>query len=348
MNEINLMWEDEKQKVPGLAHPFSQMVKDYAIAVSNGSNVNFAKNKLQKEVNVLSNTESYLYRYFHVFVESILKEKTESGNLYKSTDMLKVFNTLYDSSELIKFGHDTVNGFVLENAPQNENITIVDIGFGSGLQWEQLVRQYGKFLRIIAIDLPTEINKEFFNRFNTKWSAELLEFIPILKSIEDVDLLELSNDSYTIVNASFTLHHILPDEIQEKNGRQNILNKIRAMQPDLFTLVEPDSNHNSLSKGATIIEVFAHYMTVFKELDISLGDNPDLHLIENSFFGREIKNILGNTGPTRVERHERYSQWCVRLQKALFKENSKREYKCGEKTLIAASSWVPLADGLEK
>jgi hypothetical protein len=68
-----------------------------------------------------------------------------------------------------------------------------------------------------------------------------------------------------------------------------------------------------------VSESFVHYLTVFDALEALLGGHGrERAVLERTFFGREMGNILGGEGARRVERHERHQSWQRRLQLAGF------------------------------
>ncbi len=103
--------------------------------------------------------------------------------------------------------------------------------------------------------------------------------------------------------------------------------------------LEPDSDHNNLSSPATIIEAMAHYMTVFSALDYFLPKDKNLEIIEQEFFGREMRNILGNSDASRYERHERFETWCDRLISLGFSPVGNKQFAWEDKPLLVASAW---------
>ncbi|MDQ5852633.1 MAG: GRAS family protein, partial [Chloroflexota bacterium] len=61
------------------------------------------------------------------------------------------------------------------------------------------------------------------------------------------------------------------------------------------------------------------YLTVFDALEAQLPvDQPERTIIERSFFGREILNVIAGEGAQRVERHERHESWQRRLERLRF------------------------------
>jgi|GEM_PF-7043871 len=347
-NSVRSIWENEQKRILGFTHSISSLIKEYAILLELGKEkeakiIMYHIEALLKTIEISDEFE-YLKRFFEIFIDAInRRHQNEVGNLYLEDKMLQAFDTFYHSVPFVKFGHDAANSFINAYTIHETEITIIDIGFGSGLQWKDFLEKNPKKINLIAIDLPTENNFQKFEEFLQNLKRSNVSFTSVLSRVEELDFLKLPlNSSFLVINASFSLHHILPDEFDSKAGRQHLLREISKLKPDLFILVEPDSNHSNLSPAATIIEVMAHYMSVFHALDYFLKENENLMIIEREFFGREMRNILGNFDTSRYERHERYEQWILRLKELNLREVEKVTYTWKTKPLIVASAWQPI------
>lgn len=266
------------------------------------------------------------------------------GNLYDDgVNMINAFNTLYHETPFIKFGHEKVKEMISVEIENHNEITIIDLGFGSGEQWLNLfLENPEKEFHLYAVDVPQDHSVVMYENFLEKLKALGLDdrttVIPVYDYIENVDFHDFAKQGYCLVNAALSLHHVLPDYLVE-NGRQSVLEKIRAFHPDLFTLVEPDSDHNSEDVYYTIEQAYAHYLTIFHALDHYIADEKIKCFIEKNFFGQEIRNIVSNKGKEKVERHERYTQWRQRLEQASFKEKAYENLKHGDNSLLSAAAF---------
>ncbi|MES2299796.1 MAG: GRAS family protein [Pseudomonadota bacterium] len=344
-NCIDSIWNHEWRRVDGFHHPVADAIKRHAQALDGKDTAQAAACIAQARALLVpaptGAAPSYLERFFGVFLDALEGRPASAGNSYRENDMLEAFYAFYRQAPLVRFGHDAANTFIRTHTEDAPRLVILDIGFGNGMQWEQLFELAHKDIELIGIDLPTSNNARAFEQFAQRVAGTHIRFTPVLKAVEDIDFKALmpQQAGYTIVNASLALHHILPDELQADGGRQHVLAQIQALRPDLFVLVEPDSDHNNLSAGATIVEAMAHYMTVFQTLDHFLGDSAQLGVIESAFFGREMHNILGHLDAQRYERHERHAQWAQRLQRLGFHELGRHQYAWQHKPLLVASAW---------
>lgn len=286
------------------------------------------------------------------------------GNLYDITasdqvNMLEAYHTLYENTPLIKEGHEALNQSIVNLINENTELHIIDAGIGFGKQWEILFRQLKvkpKKLTITGIDLEMGMDHlkpigERLNQLANEYEVNF-EFIPLYGEFEKLNLKELikSPNAKLVVNMSLFLHHIIPEEClsnQSLGGRNSVMRRVKQLQPDLITLLEPDSDHNSLNFEQTLVEARRHYGEIFRVLDICISDQTIRRIIKDKFFGREIFNILGCEGAERVERHERYKQWQQRLMNIGFTELSvcdERHSKAhrigpGKVKLLTAMAW---------
>lgn len=257
-----------------------------------------------------------------------------AGNLYSSTygetDMISAFNVLVKSTPLVTFGHLFGNLAIAKATEQSNDIHILDLGIGSGLQWlhllDVLAARPGKKpkVSITGVDIPSGTGtpdsrlRQTGSMLHQHAKRLGLEFhySCLAKRLEDVTLQDLyfSPTETLVVNSTFTLHH-LPDKLQgEIDYRDKVLQQVKALKPAIVTLTEPDSEHNKLSFAPRLRESLRHYYTVFDVLDTLLPRfMPERQVIEQEFFGREIINVISCEGSQRVERHERHEAWRQRL-----------------------------------
>jgi histidinol-phosphate aminotransferase len=269
-----------------------------------------------------------------------------AGNLYSSTfglmDMISAFNVLVKETPLVTFGHVFSNLSIARAIANESEIHLIDLGIGSGIQWLHFLdlmatRPSGApSVRITGIDIPAvqgdpeQRLKETGNMLQQH--ADLLHinfnYQYVASKLEDIDLLtlDISETEALVVNSALTLHHI-PDQLAtQTNERDKVLLQIRTLNPKVFTLTEPDSEHNKLSFLPRLRESLRHYYTVFDVLDTLLPEQmPERYVIEQEFFGREIINVISCEGSARVERHERSQAWENRLKKIGFQPFQQEE-----------------------
>ena len=256
------------------------------------------------------------------------------GNLYvkKSghTNMLAAFQVLVGATPLVRFGHFVANAALSIALMEEERVHIVDLGFGTGIQWFNLIEEWARLdrppiLRLTAIDLPApgqdpkarlrEVGKSL-----EAHAASLgligFRFQSIACAAEDlvVESLTSGPGETLAVNAAFFLHHLPDGSVVERGPRNMLLRRIRDLNPKILTLVEPDSEHHALPFLPRMEEAMRHYGAVFEALDAVLPQKlAERRVIEEVFFGAEISNVLAYEGVDRVERHQRWNAWSARL-----------------------------------
>ena len=264
-------------------------------------------------------------------------DSSGGGNLYFEEPtpgaMLAAFQKLDHATPFIRFGHLASNKAIFRATVDRREICLVDIGMGSGSQWFDLLdriastRRRPPRIRMIGIDVPMSVDSptdalEKAGESLRRRAQELgvpFSFQAIASPVQHVNFANINRrpSEALVINAAFALHHV--PTTHEKHGgtdsRMAVLHNIRALRPDIVTLVEPDSDHNSASLPVLVREVIAHYLTVFDALGSLLrGSDSERQTLEEAFFGREILNILSKDGIKRVERHERHTKWCHRMR----------------------------------
>ncbi|WP_018480112.1 histidinol-phosphate transaminase [Pontibacter roseus] len=268
------------------------------------------------------------------------KASQHAGNLYSSTygmmDMIAAFNVLVNATPLVTFGHRFANHLILSAIADANAVYLLDLGIGSGLQWFHLMEQLAArpqgapALHLTGIDIPAAEGKPDQRLRETgmrlQQQAERLgiafTYTCIATKLEDFDLTSLSinPEQALVINSALTLHHIPDQLVTEPDLRDQVLYQIKALRPRVFTLTEPDSEHNKLDYLPRLRESLRHYHTVFDVLDTLLPpDMPERQVIEQEFFGREIINVVSCEGSRRVERHERNEAWQRRLVRTGFR-----------------------------
>lgn len=277
--------------------------------------------------------------FARAFSACLQSDANHSGNLYSSTygvtDMISAFGVFIKQTPLVTFGHLFSNLTIYEATAQATNIHILDLGIGSGLQWLHLLDRLAErkdadlTIKLTGIDIPAAGEdpglrlRETGDRLAHHAQALGLNFSYtfLAAPLEAVNLQELvfDADETLVVNSAFTLHHIPDQLVALPDQRDRVLKQIAALNPAVFTLTEPDSEHNKLQFMPRLRESLRHYYTVFDVLDTLLpAELPERRVIEQEFFGREIINVISCEGSERVERHERNEAWQRRLVRTGF------------------------------
>ncbi len=118
-----------------------------------------------------------------------------------------------------------------------------------------------------------------------------------------------------VINAAYALHHTTHAP-NDQNLRTDLLRQLAALRPRVFTLVEPNANHDTEQLTRRVHSCWQHFGAVFELVDRSDATPLEKFAIKEKFFGREVRDILGTSDVFRCERHEPYDSWLLRLTKA--------------------------------
>lgn len=271
----------------------------------------------------------------YLFTAALMKRldtaKSDQMNLYlKQYDVpqITLFNLLADQFPLMTCVTSTANRMLAHEVRAGEPLRFLEIGIGTGRQIVLLLKllaEQGKLpssLTLYAIE-PSEHCMQLAEK-NVKEAAECLgiplHFHPYCMEIERLpgsawDLLQRQKGAM-LVNASFALHHIR-DNGAQRSMKDEILRRIQQLQPSVFVLCEPDSNHQTSDLGHRFYHSWRHFSVVFHFID-SLPLQIEEKRALKIFFGREIEDIIASLEELRCERHELTEQWTDRLRQAGF------------------------------
>lgn len=271
----------------------------------------------------------------HVIADAMLRRMdrrlAESKNIYlESFDIsqIELFYAMTKGYPQVPKAHDVANQYLAHELRQHGDATLVEIGIGRGHQVKGVIDRLrtdpGKLrsLTVLAIDPDPE---------NLSSSRALLESatdLPFTVAIHqkegflerfsraDMDGLAKTAGGNVVMNSAYTIHHTV-HPIGNASLRTDLFRALReAFRPKLFTLVEPNANHDTELLGPRLRACFEHFGTVFDLIDRSTLPREEKFVIKEKFFGREIRDIFGTSDAFRCERHEPLDSWLLRLTKA--------------------------------
>jgi hypothetical protein len=282
-----------------------------------------------KDFNVSSNPQDIIFVLFgKALIKQFDPQLTNESNLYlKSYEIpqIELFNLLAKRLPFASYASMIANDILLHLMNREGEITIIDIGIGTGRQMVDLLNllqsnQYAPKLTICGIE-PDHNSLGQAQRHIEERAYQLgldTTFIPILSTIEEISAHSITREikGKAVINAAFALHHI-----RERPGvidvRDEVLQKLRSIEPAGVVLCEPDSNHNQIGLKERFQQSWNHYGTLFACIDgLAITNEEKLSL--KVFFGREIEDVLGNCDENRSERHESTGIWLQRLTKVGF------------------------------
>ena len=298
----------------------------------------FAKPNLEKIIlDTVDVNTSNVNLLAHILAESLLKRidrnLLESKNIYiQEFDIPQVllFYRMANAYPQVSVSHDIANQY-LENEVKNlTEITIFEIGIGKGLQIKKLLSRLTKYKNIRHINLIA-LDPDIKNIDDSRAMIEELkkespftiEYYPINNMLENLPaaeyerIKEISNGNL-VINSAYTIHHI-NHPLNNDDFRTDVFRKLENLKPLIFTLIEPNANHDTESLTKRFHNCWKHFGTVFELIDRADIDVSEKFSIKEKFFGREIRDIFGVSDLFRCERHESYDSWLLRFARANFK-----------------------------
>jgi hypothetical protein len=226
-----------------------------------------------------------------------------------------LFDILANKFPIVLKAQEIINSLLCEGVSHHSEITILDIGIGRGLQIEKLLREINKLPQVEKVTLiGIEIFKpalDFTTQCMISLSKELnfdLNFIPLHSSIEAIDFRLLASEipyksTLFMVNASLCLHHV-----QSKEQRFNLLREINSFQPDIFTLIEPNTDCFTNDFEKRLENAFEHFNALYQyidTLDLLIEQKKGL----KQFFSTEFFDAIALPEAYRFEKYQTGEQW---------------------------------------
>ncbi len=256
-----------------------------------------------------------------------------AGNLYLARfafRQINLFNLMAERLPLVRKAGEMVNQLLLGEVLQYERPVLVDVGIGTGRQEVALLRLLAASgasvgpLLVVGIEPSVESLRGAEAAVLGAGSSLGLDvsFHGVSGCIEDLspaqweEVARLARGG--IVCESFALHHVAHGS-GELDPKDAVLRRIRALEPSLFVLAEPDSDHHDASLAARFRNAWRHFGLVFEVVDRIDASPEERDAIKVLFFAREIDDILASPEHERSERHERGSMWVERMRRAGFR-----------------------------
>ena len=201
-------------------------------------------------------------------------------------------------------------------AKAQHSFTHINIGIGKGYFEKQMLTELAKnensrnLKKIKIIGLDIDSSSLLASEQNVKEAASLfsketvIEFIPICQFAEKIPesyWLAITKEPKDLlgITSAFTIHHL-----QKNEDLVNILSNLAKCNPQLFTLIEPDSDHFTPYIPDRLVNCWNLFGTIFEMADIMKLSEEEEKAIKYIFFGREIENILINDEELRYEKHD--------------------------------------------
>ena len=298
----------------------------------------------EKARDAVSITGEPIQRLGAYMVEGLVARKEASGtNIYhalrcrepESKDLLSYMHILYEICPYLKFGYMAANGAIADACKNEDRIHIIDFQIAMGTQWMTLLQALAArpggapHVRITGIDDPLykyargdglEAVGRRLAAISEKFNIPV-EFHGVPEFAPDItrDMLNVRPGEALAVNFPLQLHHTPDESVDVNNPRDELLRMIKSLSPKVVTLVEQESNTNTTPFFHRFVETLDYYLAMFESIDVTLPRNSKERInVEQHCLARDIVNIIACEGKERVERHELFGKWKLRLTMAGF------------------------------
>lgn len=252
-----------------------------------------------------------------------------------SSELLSYMQVIYNMCPYYKFAYMSAN-VVIREAMMNENrIHIIDFQIAQGSQWMFLLHDLARrpggppFVRITGVD---DTESAYARGGGLQLVGERLtdiakscgvpfEFHGAALSGREVQLenLRVSHGEALAVNFPYMLHHMPDESVSTINHRDRLLRLVKSLSPKIVTLVEQESNTNTAPFLPRFRETLDYYTAMFESIDAARPrDDKERISAEEHCVARDVVNIIACEGADRVERHELFGKWRLRLMMAGF------------------------------
>lgn len=273
----------------------------------------------------------------HLIADSLLRRidrnLLESRSIFfQQFEIPKVlrYHRLAKAIPFITIGHEVANQFICKTVDTTGTLTVVDIGIGEGVQIRRLLRRLARLSQpprqvdIVGLDPARSLLaacRDELARLRSKVPFPI-HFRSLETTLEDLAIEQLEETigprtGPLAINAAFTLHHT-HHQVGDTARRTLLLQRLTALEPQVLTVVEPHSNHDTENLTERIHHAWRHFSAISALIDESNLDASTLFAIKKEFFGRQARDIFGTSDHFRSERHEPYEHWLERLDRAGF------------------------------
>ncbi len=272
----------------------------------------------------------------HIVAQALLRRVDRNllavKNLYlqhQGVAQIDLFDLLRRAIPPVPQGYRIANQHLAHALCQVQRGMLLDIGIGKGGQMVELLQAlrhapgWLEDLRIVGLDPSAQhlVEARAAIEAIAPQMPFSVQFVAMHALIETCDLSQLGaqlgpSDGLAI-NAAFALHHTR-HAANDQEHRTRLLRQLADLHPRVLTLVEPSANHDTEQLTRRLHSCWRHFGAVFDLVDHSDVTPLEKLAIKETFFGREVRDILGTSDAFRCERHEPHESWLLRLTKAGF------------------------------
>ncbi|KAL2483918.1 SCARECROW-like 13 [Forsythia ovata] len=294
-------------------------------------------NSLEKRVSVFGEPLQRLSAYM---LEGLRARLLSSGSIiYRklkcneptSSELMSYMHVLYQICPYYKFAYMSANVVIGEAMENEKRIHIIDFQIAQGSQWVSLIQALAfrpggtPCIRITGFDDSQSAHArggglQLVGQRLAKVAESCgvpFEFHCAGMSGCEVQLenLQVRHGEALAVNFPYMLHHMPDESVSTANHRDRLLRVVKSLAPKVVTLVEQESNTNTAPFFQRFCETLDYYTAMFESIDAAPRPRDDKQRIsaEEHCVARDIVNIIACEGTERVERHELFGKWRLRL-----------------------------------
>lgn len=266
---------------------------------------------------------------------SIIYKKLKCKEEPTSSELMSYMGVLYQICPYYKFAYMSAN-VIIGEAMENENrIHVIDFQIAQGSQWISLIQALSRrpggppYIRITGVDDSQSAHArggglQLVGQKLAKVAESCgvpFEFNGAAMSGCQVQLehLQVRHGEALAVNFPYILHHMPDESVSTTNHRDRLLRLVKSLSPKVVTLVEQESNTNTSTFYQRFCETLDYYTAMFESIDAARSrDDRQRISAEEHCVARDVVNIIACEGIDRVERHELFGKWRMRLAMAGF------------------------------
>ncbi|HET6229672.1 MAG TPA: GRAS family protein [Longimicrobiaceae bacterium] len=271
---------------------------------------------------------------YYIFASALSRrlawERSGEINLYLQQfqrSQISLFNLVAQHLPTVGLAGRAANDVLAQLLGGRGEITLLDLGIGTGRQETALLRQLAiegrlpERLNVIAVE-PDAGSLAIAEADIQAMAEEIglpLRFLPVPKLVEDLAPEDWGAFAWTgaplVVNAAFALHHVRNTETAP--ARDQLFHWLRGIDAEAVVLSEPSSDHLTDDFRQRFLNCWHHFGQTFRLIDSLELPAADAGAMK-TFFAREIEDILGNPDERRYERHQPAEAWVSQLRDAGF------------------------------
>lgn len=279
--------------------------------------------------------------------------------LESTTSRYSSYLSLNQVTPFTRFTHLTANQAILEAVEGYSSIHILDMDIMHGVQWPPLMQAIMERSTTLGRPCPTiritgaaydpsllEKTGDRLRKFAESLGLEFQFRDLLLHDSEVVDHSEAvihtlldhrlrfnQVEEALAINCGDYLHRLLRE--YDTRSLRRFLHQVKTLNPRVLTLGEREADHNHPIFLRRFVEALDHYGAIFDSLEATLPpQSRERVAVEEGWFGEEIKDVVGEEGERRKERHQRFESWEVVLRSSGFKSLALSPFSLSQAKLL--------------